>query len=149
MKRVWLERAARAAQVLGALLLAGAGLRLMTVAIASAALAHDTDVAGVAPAAPRRSRARPTNAANAIPAAVSAESTQIAVSKPVRLMISVLAGPPRSEVFLNGVRLGFSPYVGDVACKLGESLRIEIVPLNDPLIVRHGTCNGGTLRIED
>ena len=146
MKRAWLGHGARAAQVVGALLLVGAGLRLMTVAVAEAALARDMVVAAAAPVPLRRI---PTRTTSAVPAAVTTETTEGVAGKPVRLMIAVLAGSPRSEVFLNGVRLGFSPYVGDVACKLGESLRIEIVPPAQPLIVRHGTCSGGTLRIDD
>ena len=37
----------------------------------------------------------------------------------------------------------------DIACKRGERLTVEIVHQAKPLMVRHGTCDGKTLRIAD
>lgn len=70
-------------------------------------------------------------------------------SSSLRLTLSVLAGSERSEVFVNGRRLGASPYLGDYTCKRGESLRFEVVPKNGPLIVRHAVCQGTAVRIRD
>jgi len=64
-------------------------------------------------------------------------------------MLAISAGAPRSEVYVNGARLGLSPYLGDFTCKRGEKLKIEIVPARGALVVREATCEGKTLRIQD
>jgi hypothetical protein len=67
----------------------------------------------------------------------------------MRLMLSVLVGPERSEVYVNGRRVGLSPYLGDLTCKQGEDLKIEVVPVRQPLITRQAKCVGRTLLIRD
>ncbi len=67
----------------------------------------------------------------------------------LRLVISVTVGPPRSEVFVNGRRLGLSPYLGDFSCKRGEPLRVQIVPERGPLMTRRARCRGRTVRIRE
>jgi hypothetical protein len=151
MKRLWAGRIGQGLGVLGGVLFALSGLRLMTVAVvwAAEARAPAPTLASREPASARvpapRSRVAAHTAANAI-----AEPEALPGGEPLRLMLAVSAGAPRSEVFVNGSRLGLSPYLGDFTCKRGEKLKVEIVPaVSLPLIERQAVCDGKTLRIED
>ncbi|MEO8180106.1 MAG: hypothetical protein ABI895_14825 [Deltaproteobacteria bacterium] len=145
MTRGTLERASKAAQLLGGVLCAALGLRLMTLAIGDAQARR-------APAA--TAPEPPAAAAPAQPSRVSARSRRVPAperasgeSSSLRLTLSVVTGPERSEVYVNGSRLGLSPYVGDYTCKQGEKLRIEVVPAREALITRSAICEGQTLSI--
>jgi hypothetical protein len=72
-----------------------------------------------------------------------------AAGTPLRLTLSVMAGPERSEIYVNGARLGLSPYLGDFTCKQGEALRIEVVPRAEALIERQAKCVGKNVFIRD
>ena len=67
----------------------------------------------------------------------------------VRVMLSITAGPPRSDVYVNGVKVGNSPFLGEVSCKTGEGVKVEIVPARGALITQTRRCVPGTLRIGD
>ncbi len=144
MKRATLERTARGAQLLGGVLCAALGLRVMVLAIGEAQARRAPGPEPVAqkseaPApAPTSARARHKPA----PERATAQS-----GAPLRLMLSVNAGPERSEIYVNGSRLGLSPYVGDYSCKQGEQLRVELVPPKGALVTRSAICEGRTLLI--
>jgi hypothetical protein len=149
MTRATLDRTGKAAQLLGGLLCAALGLRVMTLGIgeaqarrapvapppAAAALKSD-DEAPEAPLDTARSRHKPAPERAATPGGA-----------PLRLMLSVNAGPERSDVYVNGSRIGQSPYLGDYSCKQGERLRIEVVPPKGALVNRSAICEGQTLLI--
>jgi hypothetical protein len=61
----------------------------------------------------------------------------------------VTVGPERSEVFVNGRRLGYTPYLGDYTCKRGEKLNVEVLPEHDPLIERRAPCAGRNVFIRE
>ena len=139
-----LKRASKGAHMLGGLLCAALGVRVMALAIGDAQARR-------APASFPSSVIAPGAVPSAAPARaqhVPAPERNTAVSgAPLRLMLSVVAGPERSEVYVNGSRLGLSPYLGDYTCKAGEPLRIEVVPAHQGLITRSATCEGQTLLI--
>jgi hypothetical protein len=153
MSRRWLRRLAQGLGVLGAALCAAAALRLMTVAVAWAVDARNPEPIAGEPSAPPL--AAPRARAPARVAASSSASPQLPepllTNEPLRLMLAVSAGAPRSEVYVNGSRLGLSPYLGDYTCKRGEKLKVEIVPAaaSSPLILREAVCDGKTLRVQD
>jgi hypothetical protein len=147
MMRRSVERASKAAQLLGGLLCAALGLRLMTLAIGDAQASRmPLPAPKAAPFASTTPAAVTTGPARArhVPAP---DRGRHSAGDSLRLMLSVLAGPERSEVYLNGSRLGLTPYLGDLTCKQGEQLRIEIVPTREALISRSATCEGRTLWI--
>jgi hypothetical protein len=150
MKRRWPGRVGQWLSVVASALFALSGLRLMTVAVAWAAEARAPAPPLAAPdpatwAPVQRSRVATHTASNAV-----ARPPALPSGEPLRLMLAISAGAPRSEVFVNGSRLGLSPFLGDFTCKRGEKLKVEIVPVaNRPLIEREATCDGKTLRIED
>ena len=149
MKRAVLEHARTVAQLLGGLLCAVLGLRVMVLAIGdaqasrvpAAAPASSVPVPETAPAAVKTAPKR----AQHVPAPERGHKGKPGDS--LRLMLSVLAGPERSEVYVNGSRLGLTPYLGDLSCKQGEQLRIEVVPERSALISRSAICEGRTLLI--
>ncbi len=150
MRARWLGRLGRGLGVLGAALCAAAGLRLMTVAVAWAVEARSPALAD-APAPPPRVAVASSHVNARVAAGASAGPAEPPpTGEPLRLMLAVSAGAPRSEVYVNGARLGLSPYLGDYTCKRGEKLKIEILPVGSlPLIVRDAVCEGKTLRVQD
>jgi hypothetical protein len=66
---------------------------------------------------------------------------------PVRVTISVTAGPARSPVYINGNLEGNSPFLGDISCRPGEPIRVEVVPVDAPLIQIERACRAGNLLI--
>jgi len=145
MKRGILNRASQVAQLLGGLLCALLGLRLMVLAIGDAQARR----APAPPAAEPKLAALATGVSAPPVRArqVPAPERNVGDGTSLRLMLSVVAGPERSEVYVNGSRLGLSPYLGDYTCKHGEELRIEVVPAHRALITRSATCEGQTLWI--
>jgi hypothetical protein len=150
-KRSWLGHVGQGLGVLAGVLFAAAGLRLMTVAVAWAAESRAPVIALAAPAPAQRGPTGqgPYSTTRAATQAVE-RSEALPSGEPWRLMLAVSAGSPRSEVFVNGSKLGLSPYVGDYTCKRGEKLKVLVLPVtNQPLIEREAVCEGKTLRIEE
>jgi hypothetical protein len=150
MSQGWLRKLGQGLGVLGAALFAASGLRLMTVAVAWALEAR-SEASAVAPPAPARVVVSKGSRVTA-PVAASARAQApeaLPSGEPLRLMLAVSAGAPRSEVYVNGSRLGLTPYLGDFTCKRGEKLKVEVVPARGALVVREAACEGKTLRIQD
>lgn len=148
----WRARWARAwqgPQLLGGALCAALGLRIMIGAIAEARAAK------VVPSPPEQKPALLDMADQMIgegpelPLPPPPVTAPAATAKSLRLFLSVVVGPERSDVFVNGTRLGLSPYLGDFTCKHGEDLQIEVVPAKGPLITRQAKCAGQTVLIRD
>ena len=147
---VWMDRARRTCQLLGAALCAALGLRIMLGAISEARAQRV-----VAPVAqpdaikpPLLGLADEMVGSKVAPVAPKPEAKAKSGAS-LRLMLSVTVGPERSEIFVNGTRLGLSPYLGDFTCKEGESLEIQVVPVHLPLVTRQAKCVGKTLLIRD
>jgi hypothetical protein len=64
-------------------------------------------------------------------------------------LISVTHGSQRSEVYVNGEFMGNTPYAGDVSCKRGEPVSVEIAPRNGPPIVREVICQSGPMEVAE
>lgn len=138
-----LESARAVLQPLGAALLLALAMRFTW------AVTNDPRAPVLAPTP----RATPTQSALPLPKPASvikpAHSAPPIVIRgaPARLSLSVSAGEPRSEVFVNGVRRGNTPFLGDVSCKIGEPLMIQVVPKQGALLVFERVCRPGTLSI--
>jgi len=62
---------------------------------------------------------------------------------PVRLRrLLVDVGPGRSEVFVQGRKVGHTPYVGQINCSEGQPIRIEILPPQGAPVARSAICRG-------
>jgi hypothetical protein len=67
----------------------------------------------------------------------------------VQALLSVKHGVQRSEVYVNGELVGNTPYAGDLNCKRGEPVTVEIVPRRGPAIVRSPICRAGTIEVAE
>jgi hypothetical protein len=137
-------QARRAAELLAALAWAALGLHLMIIAIGEAQQRHMPPRVLPVAAAPDPELA--PAARSRLPAA-RVQRPPVEYGVPLRLTLSVLVGPPRSEVYVNGSRIGNSPYLGDFSCKSGERLHVEVVPEKEPLITRTAICEGSMLSV--
>ena len=80
-------------------------------------------------------------------APAAAPSASAAFGQPRSVTLGVSAGPPRSDVYVNGRKVGQTPFLGDTSCRTGQSIRIEIVPQKGPPLVYSRDCVGGALEI--
>lgn len=67
----------------------------------------------------------------------------------VRLTLSISAGVNRSEVYINGSKRGNTPFLGDVSCKTGEPLKIQVMPEKGTILNFERTCRSGTMSISE
>ena len=81
---------------------------------------------------------------SAAPSAASSAALGVKLGSTLRIPIVVNSPRPRAEVRIDGILVGNTPYVGEVTCKAGEKIQIEVTPGK-----RHeGTCALGTMRVE-
>jgi hypothetical protein len=83
-----------------------------------------------------------------LPRIASATAAPAPRGKAIRVRMSITAGPDRSDVYVDGSKLGQVPYLGDTSCRAGESVSIEIVPKTGNKLKFERTCELGTLRVE-
>lgn len=149
----WIHQTGRASQLLSAGLGAALGLRVMIGAIGEArawrTIAATAASAPEPPQPPALLRLADELVGAPPPPPPPPPRPELASGASVRLLLSVDVGPERSEVFVNGRRLGLSPYLGDFTCKQGEDLKIEVVPVRHPLVTRQAKCVGRNLLIRD
>ena len=72
---------------------------------------------------------------------------KVASGRPTRLTLSVLWGPPRSEVYVNGRLVGHTPFLGDTSCKGGLPIRIELIGGEGAPLTYQRECLRGTIEI--
>lgn len=149
MTATWMSRTQTGLQLFAAALGAALGLRIMIDAIGHARSAQ-VAVVVAAEKPPLLELADELTARAPQPPPSEPEQTEEEEpARSLRLFLSVVAGPERSEVFVNGTRLGLSPYLGDFSCKEGEDLSVQVVPSRGVLITRQAKCVGQTLLIRD
>jgi hypothetical protein len=161
MNAPWIFRLADVAKLLAALLFAATALRFAIVGLSRATSAPPRAESGPAQSAaagarlPRAlrslSRGPATAAASAStgPRKSSSPAAKPAPAELTRVMLVVSAGPARSEVYVQGSRVGSTPYVGDVSCAVGESVKIDVVPPRGmPLSFTRRCQSGATLRLQ-
>lgn len=78
----------------------------------------------------------------AAPASAAAQQ-----KKPEIRTLLVELGPARSEVIVNGRRLGETPFAGQWSCVDGDPLKIQVVPRQGVPITRSMRCGGTTLLV--
>lgn len=62
-------------------------------------------------------------------------------------VLSVKHGTQRSGVYVDGELVGNTPFAGDLSCRRGEPVTIEIVPRKGPAIVRTPVCHSGAIEV--
>lgn len=76
---------------------------------------------------PGRSLALPeATSAPVASAAPAAEDQSLPPLSARQILIDL--GPPRSEVFVDGRRVGQTPFVGQVKCRPGREIQVQVIP---------------------
>lgn len=146
MMRQRLARAAEVLQLLSGLLVAAWAANFVMASLATAR--------AVTPP-PARPRPLPglggadlPIAAGSASASASASHGRPAPTGPVhRISIVVEAGPPRSDVFVAGTKLGQTPFVGEISCALGSEIKIQVLPPKGPPTDYLRRCGEGGVTI--
>ena len=68
--------------------------------------------------------------------------------QPIRARISVLTGPDRADVYIDGSKRGQVPYLGDLPCRVGETVVVEVVPARGHRLRFERRCESGTIKVE-
>jgi len=63
--------------------------------------------------------------------------------------LSVEVGPPRSELRVNGRLVGKTPYVGQIGCQRGQTLKLDILPPKGMPKQFEIPCLAGEMRLRD
>jgi hypothetical protein len=145
----FVQRSAAVSRVVAVLLVAVVSLRFSVASLqralevsqgnfAEKPVSHDDSATHPAASAKRTS---PQVGATAPPPAVAPSG------QPRRVTLGVSAGPPRSDVYVNGRNVGQTPFLGDTSCKTGQAIRIEIVPKKGVPLVYSRDCSGGAVQI--
>lgn len=136
-----IERVAIAARALGAigvLVIAG---RFAFVSAKAATTAAPTEApSGSAPPA-RGSERAPITERPGEPRPVPGKG------KIVRVTAMITLPPDQSEIFIDGARIGRTPYMGDVECEAGKRVRVKLVPPKGPTVELDRSCDSKDLEI--
>lgn len=138
-------RASGIAQVVAAGLLAVMGVRFGVTGVLFAMRERAPTLDGAAAPPPPRS-ASPTATTAPVP---TPAGTQVKSGAALRVSLVVTGGPDRSELRVDGVKVGSTPYVGEVTCKAGENVRLELLPPKGLPIAHERKCLPGTIRVGD
>lgn len=145
--RRFLERASACSKVVAVLLVTAVSLRFAIASVQHALSVSRSNFAETpvrhVDSAPAPASARPSKPATA--AAPPAPS--VPAGQPRRVTLGVSAGPPRSDVYVNGRLVGQTPFLGDTSCKTGQEIRVEVVPPKGPPLTYVRDCRGGALEI--
>jgi hypothetical protein len=83
-----------------------------------------------------------------VPSAIGASST----STPrdiVHSYLSVQAGAPRSELRINGELVGKTPFVGQISCERGQTVKVDLLPPKGLPSHYAIPCLEGEMRLRD
>lgn len=135
-----------AASRLGAtVLVALAAVRVAVVATLGAVSAHAPGLATLTAPPPVAASASPVDSSRA--GRVQKATGTSGKSVLVNLVVTVGG---RSEVYVDQGFVGKSPYIGDVSCKVGGTVTIQVVPAKGaPRVFKRACVEGGTIQIGD
>jgi len=160
MTDLWLRATVRwTVRLLLVLLLAG-GLHVAMVAwnnrpptIVVSRVPQDSDTAQALPGGLFGLEALRSKLAPAIPSDLLSPDapTAGASSRPkrIRIYLVVNVAPDRSEVLVNGIAEGHTPYVGEVTCHPGSKLTVTVVPKRGLPKHFERACDRSEMRIEE
>ncbi|MCC6216825.1 MAG: hypothetical protein IT376_18345 [Polyangiaceae bacterium] len=138
-----LERVAALCGVAGAVLLLAPSMRFAWLAVRGATA---SPAAAPATSAPQPEPPPPSAEPSAAPAARSAATP---AGAPVRMSLVVDSVHGRAQVFVDGVPVGDTPFLGDVSCRGGKPVKIDIMPAKRVPITREVECTKGARRVTD
>jgi hypothetical protein len=144
MRRTLPQKIAYGARVAAAAVTALAAGRFAFVAVDTALAIEDKPPPAAQPASPGRQRT-PSSAG---PAATGAPTATATPGAPIRAQLMVNVGTERAEVFVDGTKVGSSPFVGTISCNAGAKVDIEVVITKGVVYGYERTCEPGTMRVD-
>jgi len=147
MRRTLPQKIAHYARLSAATVAAlAAGRFAFVAAVAALAIEEQPTAPAAQPASSGRQRtpssAEPPSAASAAPAATAAPGA------PIQVQLLVNVGNERAEVFVDGSKVGSSPFVGTISCKAGAKVDIEVVITKGVVYGYERTCQPGPMRVD-
>ncbi len=146
MKPTLVQKIAGFTRTAAAALVALACARFAYVSTA-AAFAEDEKPQVAAPTQPPSPGRERTPSSAAPPASVT-PPTPPPPGETVRAQLMVNVGTERAEVFVDGAKVGSSPYLGTISCRKGAKLDIEVVITKVVVYGYERTCEAGTIRVD-
>lgn len=145
-KRTLVQKIAAASRVSAAALVAVASVRFAVVAV-EAAVEEDQkpETASAAPAPTTSSRGRPPGASQS---GDRPSRPPAPPGAPIQVQLLVNVGNERSELYIDGVKIGSSPYLGTISCDAGKKLAIEVLITKGVVYSYERTCEPGTIRVD-
>lgn len=135
-----LEKVAVAARALGALGLVVVAGRFAYVSAKAATAPSPTPVAS--------SSSEPVGRGSERPPAITHDTPPVAArGKIVRVTAMITLPPDQSEIFIDDMRVGKTPYMGDVQCELGGRVRVKLVPPKGAPVELQRNCDKKDLEI--
>lgn len=91
--------------------------------------------------------------AAAVGSSVTAPAPIIGTAKPprdiVHSFLSVQSGAPRSELRINGELVGRTPFLGQISCERGQTVRVDLLPPKGLPNHYEIPCLEGEMRLRD
>lgn len=143
MIRAAVIRASGVAQLVAAGMLALVGARFGTAGVLFAVRERAPTLDEGAP--PARPPAPPAPASAAPPARPAGPVVKSGAT--LRLPLVVTLGADRSELRVDGLKVGNTPYVGEITCRAGETIKLDILPPRGNPTSIEKRCVPGTLRV--
>lgn len=75
-------------------------------------------------------------------------SGSVAQGTLIRTTVVVNVDPPRSEVSIDDAKVGRTPYLGDITCRVGEPVHVLVTLDRGAKLVFDRSCAPGTIHIE-
>lgn len=76
------------------------------------------------------------------------ERTKFVAGEAVQVQLMVSLPPDRSEIMVNGTLVGRSPFIGDVACRVGDKVRIDVIPEKGMPVSVERLCVPEVIRVD-
>ncbi len=77
-----------------------------------------------------------------------APTKEAAVPELIHPKLYIDVGAERSKVFVNGSYVGHTPYIGEVGCRVGELVEVDVDPPVGLPLHFTGRCEGTTLTVK-
>lgn len=142
MKKTLPQKIAANARLAAAAAFALAAARFAFVAV-TAAMAAEEDAPTDAPVQPASS-ARHRTPSSAAPSPVASAPP----GAPIKVQLMVNVGTERGEVYVDGAKVGSSPFLGTISCNAGAKVDIEVMITKGVVYGYERTCQPGTMRVD-